>query len=70
MTYKVRLLEEHTALADKITKLTSFIGTPGFADLHEVDRTLLRAQLSHMRHYIHVLEERMDRAQVEYTKVP
>jgi hypothetical protein len=70
MTYKVRLSEEHTALGDKITKLTAFLPTPGFEDLHEVDRTLLRAQLAHMRHYIYVLEERMDRAQVEHTKVP
>ena len=65
MTYKVRLSE---ALAEKITKLTAFISNTSFEYLHEVDRNLLTAQLMHMRHYIHVLELRMDRAQVEYTK--
>ncbi len=70
MTYKDRLLEEHTALADKIAKLTAFLALPGFKDLPEVDRTLLRAQLAHMLAYAYVLEERLGRELIDFIRVP
>jgi hypothetical protein len=66
MTYKDRLLEEHAALADKLTKLSKFMDSDACVELPAADVTLLLAQESHMTGYIRVLETRMTRADVVY----
>lgn len=59
--YQQRVLDEKTALDDKITKLDVFTSTDTFKALQFVDQNALHNQLSVMRKYSEILEYRISR---------
>lgn len=60
--YQQRVLDEQTALADKLVKLTKFISaSDAFAALPDEDKVLLREQRDHMSAYHDVLRRRIER---------
>ena len=59
--YKTRVLDERSALHDKIDKLAAFLKTPTYSGLDDEDRALLSQQLRAMRNYIDILDERISR---------
>lgn len=57
-----RLVQEKNDLADKWVKLNAFIeGNHTFKSLDPVDQSLLISQENHMRYYLQILQERVDR---------
>ena len=56
-----RLFQEYSELHQRIKRLQSFILTPKFDELSDVDRADLRAQLGHMNAYFAVLARRTSR---------
>lgn len=54
-TYKERLEVEYADLSDKIDKLQAFLGTNIFAELDDLNRSLLVSQLSVMFSYQSIL---------------
>ena len=59
MPYQQRVVDEHRELAERLEKLAAFLVTNTFADLPDVERSLLEAQSAHMRAYLTVLEVRI-----------
>lgn len=57
--FKKRLIVERDELDDKIAKLGSFIGSPRFKDLDELNKDLLVAQWGVMRQYSDILNKRI-----------
>jgi hypothetical protein len=51
---------ERAQLANRISKLTAYISTAGFLELHSNDRHLLEHQLDAMSAYRRILDERID----------
>lgn len=62
--YQQRMIEEREQLADRLAKLTQFMGSEQHGALNYGDRHLLAEQHSHMGAYLRVLSERMARARV------
>jgi hypothetical protein len=58
--WQQRVLDEKRELGDKIVRLDTFIGSPGYNVLHEPEQARLRRQHYHMKHYYQVLQERVD----------
>lgn len=57
-----RVIEEKTALDEKLVKLRAFIDTEGFFERVEAeDRTLLYNQVASMQSYSNTLEKRIER---------
>lgn len=54
-----RLIVERAQVADKLIKLTAFIGTMPFLKLGAKQQTLLEQQLEIMIHYRRVLDQRI-----------
>ena len=61
MGYHERMLDEQTALTEKLVKLRQYIATLEFCELEEIDRNLLTAQSAHMAAYSDVLSRRRAR---------
>ena len=59
--YQQRVVDEKSALDEKIKKLNEFIFTPKCLSLHEVDQEILCAQLFHMKKYGDILHLRISR---------
>ncbi len=51
---------ERAQLAHRVSKLTAYISTAGFLELHDNDRHLLEHQLDAMSAYRRILDERID----------
>lgn len=61
-SWKDRVFDERTELSHKIAALIAFINTdPAFDKLDLTEQTLLRAQLSTMQAYSHILTLRLNR---------
>jgi hypothetical protein len=58
-----RLIKEKEELEDKIKKLTYFMASDAYNDLHELDRSLLFQQRGYMNNYLKTLKERISRFQ-------
>lgn len=59
--YRVRMLEEHDQLKQRIDKLKGFILSENYDTLPEIDRTDLKRQLGYMEQYFSVLSDRVSR---------
>lgn len=59
-----RMIEEHTQLKDKVTKLTNFLATEAYKELSEPERDMLATQLSAMGAYFGILTIRLRMAGV------
>lgn len=59
-TFLDRLKVEQTELREKISKLSSFLGSDTFNNLSDVDQGLLTNQGSHMLAYVITLESRIE----------
>lgn len=57
--FKKRLIVERDELDDKIAKLGSFIGSPRFKSIDELNRELLTSQWVVMRQYSDILNKRI-----------
>ena len=58
--YQQRVVDEKTALDEKISKLRVFIDSEIHQNLPEKERIRLGRQLFHMRRYSEILGERID----------
>lgn len=59
--HQLRVIEEKTALDDKLSKLTTFItSAPVFETLHILEKQRLREQQYHMVQYSDVLRRRIE----------
>ena len=57
-----RVIAERDMLEEKIEKLAWFmVGSPAFKAMDDLDQTLLRAQISAMHAYSHLLHARITR---------
>ena len=61
-TWQERLLVEYDELCDNLTKLSQFVNTAAFDNLHIDDRTLMIRQEALMKQLTDVLKQRLDRA--------
>lgn len=61
LPHQQRVIDEKTALDEKIAKLTSFLSTQTFADLHPIDKAMLKRQLLVMTEYSQILFDRINR---------
>lgn len=59
--HQQRVVDEKTALDEKMAKLLAFFDTPTYAGLETEDRLLLIAQHTHMRAYSDTLGTRIAR---------
>lgn len=59
--WKARLRNEEAELADRLVKLTRFIGGPEFQRLHPCDQVLLLEQQGAMAKYGVILKRRVER---------
>ena len=59
--YQQRVVEEKNALKEKLDKLTVFLGSESFKNLHETDQTLLIMQKRYMTAYLDILNVRIER---------
>lgn len=59
--HEQRVIDENTALVEKIVKLRAFTQTATYEALDKEDQTLLRLQLSAMLMYSDILCARQDR---------
>lgn len=57
--HQERVIFEQAELAERIAKLSSFIGSKIYNDLVEAEQDRLSRQLGHMQAYNSVLEERI-----------
>ena len=57
--HQQRVVDEKTALDEKISKLTPFLAGPIYQGLDAAERIRLRAQLAVMREYSDILTERI-----------
>lgn len=57
--YQERVKGERDELAERIYKLSVFIGSVAFGDLNDKTRRQLRLQLQYMQSYCDVLNERI-----------
>lgn len=57
--YQIRVIDEHTELADKLIKLRMFIESPRFVDVPAEERGRLHRQFSAMVHYDNILRDRI-----------
>ena len=57
--FKKRLIVERDELEDKIAKLGSFIGSPRFKGLDDLNKDLLVSQWGAMRQYSDILNKRI-----------
>jgi len=57
--YQQRVIDEETALINKITKLLTFPGSPLYHDLEQAEQDLLQRQYKAMQKYSDVLAERI-----------
>lgn len=60
LPFQQRVFDEQTELKDKINKLESFFITPIFEGLSIQERHRLKRQLTYMKLYHDVLEERIE----------
>ena len=58
-TFLDRLNAEKSDLSERLEKLTSFIHSDKFQSVSSNQRRLLKLQVSHMRDYLSVLDERL-----------
>lgn len=58
--HQVRMVEEHTQLSDRLSKLRDFFGNPMFLQLSEVEQARLKAQEMFMAGYESVLGDRLN----------
>lgn len=58
--YQQRVVDEKTALNDKIVKLNLFIAGSQFRALSSAERERLARQLTHMNGYATALDERIE----------
>ena len=61
MSFKERLVEEREQLAERLQKLTSFVGGEVYQGLQPADRALLDRQHQIMEDYLSVLDVRISR---------
>ena len=59
-TFQDRVRLEAAELREKLTKLTTFIRSPRFIDLHVDERTRLCDQRDHMERYLDTLSDRIE----------
>lgn len=59
--YQTRVIEEKTALDDKLVKLNAFLFTAAFDALEREDKILLVEQFGHMQAYSVALGRRISR---------
>lgn len=62
MSFKERLVEEREQLAERLQKLTSFIGGEVYQGLQPADQGLLDRQHQIMEDYLSVLDVRITRS--------
>ena len=55
------MFEEHNQLCDRIKKLQTFICSPRYDDIQEIDKADLKEQLQCMQGYFEVLSRRVSR---------
>jgi hypothetical protein len=60
-TWEERLIDEKNELQDKVEKLELFLDSPACVAIDRKDRDLLLNQLFTMYHYLHILNQRVDR---------
>lgn len=61
MDWQIRVLEERSALVEKMQKLVVYMGTTKFLELPLEDADLLAAQLRAMNEYQNALRARISR---------
>jgi hypothetical protein len=59
--WQQRVIDEKSALDEKLSRLGAFIVAPGFECLSDIERNALQRQCGHMRDYSTVLFERISR---------
>ena len=62
-SFKMRIVREKNELESNLIRLGSFIdGNENFKNLDPVDQSLLQMQYEHMKHYLDILTERVNRS--------
>jgi len=57
--WQQRVVDERTALEDKVTKLKAFVSTEAHNALDAAEQSRMATQLHHMTGYLRTLEERV-----------
>lgn len=57
--YQARVVQERDELLERIVELVDFMKSPTFEGLPAEETSLLRRQLSVMREYLQILDERV-----------
>lgn len=65
MSWKARVMDERAGLEHRLQRLISFIESPRFDKLTDVDQRLLSEQFRYMRDYYETLGKRIIRFNVE-----